>query len=37
MIVVPENMVLDTLFVQLCAILADSEFFFFNNGGTNFH
>ena len=37
MIVDPENMVLDTLFVQLCAILADGEKLIFNNGDTNLH
>ena len=32
------NIGLDTVFVQLCAILAEIvKQFFFNNGGTNLH
>ena len=39
MFVEPENMGLDTLFVQLCAILAKiiRKNIFIDNGGTNLH
>ena len=38
MITDPANIGLDTLFVQLCAILAEIvNNLFFNNGGTNLH